>query len=56
MKIVEKAVQNEKITAGDISRMFTISRQAALKEINKLVDLNVFQLKGKGRGSHYVLV
>ncbi|MDP8215495.1 MAG: Fic family protein [Candidatus Euphemobacter frigidus] len=55
MKIVEKAVRDEKITAGEVSKMFRISRQAALKEMNKLVELGVFRLRGKGRGAHYIL-
>jgi len=56
MKIVEKIIQNEKITIGEVSKEFGITRQAALKEMNKLIDLKVVKLKGKGRGAFYVLV
>ncbi|RLG44562.1 MAG: hypothetical protein DRN92_07815 [Thermoproteota archaeon] len=56
MKIVERIVENDKITVGEVSKIFGISRQAALKEMNKLIDLGVVQLKGKGRGAYYVLV
>jgi len=56
MQIVEYINQNGKITIGDISKMFEITRQAALKEVSKLVDLDVVKLRGKGRGAHYVLV
>lgn len=56
MKIVEWIVAHDKITTGDVSRAFGISRQAALKEITKLVDLKVVKLKGEKRGAHYVLV
>jgi Fic family protein len=56
MRIVEKINQNEKITIGDVSKEFKISRQAALKEMNKLVNLKVVGLKGKGRAAHYILV
>jgi Fic family protein len=56
MRIVEKINQNDKITIGDISKEFKITRQAALKEMNKLVNLKVVGLKGKGRGAHYILV
>jgi len=35
--------------------MFEISRQAALKEIGKLVKLKVVSLKGKKREAYYVL-
>ncbi len=55
MRIVEFINQNEKMTIGDISKMFKITRQAALKEISKLVDMDVVKLSGKGRGAHYVL-
>ena len=55
MQIVEFINQNSRITAGDVSRMFKITRQASLKEISKLVDLEVVKLRGKGRGAHYVL-
>jgi Fic family protein len=56
MRIVEKINQNEKITIGDVSKEFKISRQAALKEMNKLVSLKIIELKGKGRGACYILV
>jgi len=36
--------------------MFKITRQAALKELSKLVELEVIELKGRGRGAHYILV
>lgn len=55
MKIVEIINQNGKITVGDISKLFDISRQAALKEIAKIVDLKVLKLIGKGRNAHYVI-
>ncbi len=56
MRIVEKINQNQKITIGDISKEFKITRQAALKEMKKLVNLKVVGLKGKGRGAYYILV
>lgn len=56
MQIVEYINQNGKITIGDISKMFEITRQTALKEVSKLVDLDAVKLRGKGRGAHYVLV
>ena len=56
MKIVERIIQNGQIAIGDVSKEFGITRQAALKEINKLVGLKVVKLKGKGRGAYYILV
>jgi Fic family protein len=55
MQIVEFITTAGKITSGDIQKMFEISRQAALKELNKLVDLAVIKLVGQGRGAHYIL-
>ena len=51
MKIVEAVNKSQNITAGDIAAMFAISRQSALKEARKLLEMNVL---GKGRGAHYV--
>ncbi|MHB8278986.1 MAG: Fic family protein [Candidatus Humimicrobiaceae bacterium] len=55
MKIVEYIINNNKITTGQIAKMFAISRQAALKEINKLIELEVVRLIGFRRDAHYVL-
>ncbi len=55
MKILERIIQDSKITVGEVAEMFGITRQAALKEINKLVSMKVVLLKGKGRGANYVL-
>ena len=54
-EIIEFLNKNEKITTGVISNMFKITRQAALKEISKLVKLDIVKLKGKGRGACYIL-
>lgn len=56
MKIVERIIQNNKIAIGEVSKEFAITRQAALKEMNKLVNLKVIKLQGKGRGAYYALV
>lgn len=55
MKIIEHLQRNGRITTGDMAKMFGITRQAALKELSKLVELEVIKLEGKGRGAHYVL-
>ncbi|MHB1377608.1 MAG: Fic family protein [Candidatus Humimicrobiaceae bacterium] len=56
MKIVEHLIQNNRVTATSVSKIFGISRQAALKEMNKLVDLEVIELEGKKKGAHYKLI
>lgn len=55
MKIIEHLNRKDKITSGEVADMFGISRQAALKELTKLVDVKVIRLIGTGRGAHYVL-
>lgn len=56
MQIVEKIIENGKITNMDIRQMFDISDNAALKIIRKLIDLKVIKREGEGRSSHYVLL
>jgi Fic family protein len=56
MRIVEFINQNGKITNRDMQKMFKISDRAVLKEIRKLVDLEVVKAVGQGRSLYYVLV
>ena len=55
MKIVERMIQNERIQINEIATLFSISRQAALKEMKKLIEMEVIDLRGSGRGAYYVL-
>jgi len=54
LHIVEAVNKSQKITAGEIAAMFGISRQSALKEAGKLLEMNVLAPVGKGRGAHYI--
>ncbi len=56
MRVVEKLIQSNRITASDVAEIFGISRQAASKELNKLVEVGVIKLVGERKGAHYVLV
>jgi len=56
MKIIEYIQRYGQMSSGDVAKMFTLTRQAALKELSKLVELEVIKLEGKGRGAHYVIV
>ena len=51
---VSAICNKQKITIGEIAKLFNFTRQAALKEVAKLVTLNVIALVGKGRGAYYV--
>ncbi|MFA7683840.1 MAG: Fic family protein [Syntrophales bacterium] len=55
MRIVEYINKNGRITVGDAATLFKISRQAALKEIGKLVALEIIRREGLARGSYYVM-
>ena len=55
MKIVEFINQNGKITNRDVREMFKLSDEGALKEIKKLLRLEVIKSQGKGRNVHYML-
>lgn len=55
MRIVEFINQNGRITNKDIRKMFHLSDEGALKEIKKLVRLEVIENEGKGRALHYVI-
>lgn len=56
MRIVDFLNLNGKITNKDVRKMFKLSDEGALKEIKKLVKLEVIKSEGKGRASHYVLI
>lgn len=55
MRIVEFINKNGKITIGDAAGLFKITRQAALKEMGKLLDMEVVKREGQARASHYVM-
>jgi len=55
MKIIEFINQNGKITNWDVREMFKLSDEGALKEIKKLVTLEIIKSEGKGRALHYIL-
>ena len=55
LEIVERTVKNGKITNKEIQQMYSISRQAVLKEIAKLTEAGILGLVGKGKGAYYEL-
>ena len=56
MKIVEKIIENSKITNKDVQNMFNLSHSSAFDELKKMQDLEVIVGKGKGRSTHYILL
>ena len=55
MKIVEFLHDHGRMTNKELRAMLKVTRQATLKELNKLVGLKVIVPKGRGRNLHYVL-
>ena len=55
MRIVERINTSGKISVVDVSAMFGITRQAALKEINKMLALEIIKREGKARASFYTM-
>ena len=56
MRIIEHINMSGNITNRDVRKMFTLSNRVALDEINKLIELEILEPKGKGRSTHYVLL
>ncbi len=54
-KIVGHIISKGRITSAEIQNMFKISRQAAHKEIAKLVELNLIEQKGAGKAIYYII-
>lgn len=55
MRIVEYINNNGSITIGKIASMFKITRQAALKEIDKMIKIEVVKRKGRAKASYYIM-
>jgi len=55
MRIVERINKDGRITIAGMVSMFSITRQAALKEIDKMIDLGVVRREGRARASYYVM-
>jgi Fic family protein len=51
--ILEKIREKGRISNKNIRELLGISRQAILKEMNKLVDAGIIQLVGRGRNAYY---
>ena len=55
IQIIEHLILNGRITSSEIQKMFTISRQAAHKEIKKMIELNIVEPKGTGKATYYII-
>lgn len=55
MRIVEFLHERGRMSNQDLRSMLKVSRQAALKELTKLIHLGVVHPKDRGRNLHYIL-
>ena len=55
MRIVEYINKHGRMNIGDVATMFKTSRKVALKEIGKLVLLEIVRREGQARASYYVM-
>ena len=53
IKILEQIREKGKVVNKDLRAMLEISRQAVLKEMSKLIEMELVELVGKGRDAHY---
>ncbi len=56
IEILKKIKEKNKITNKDLREMYKISRQAILKEMTKLIDMQIVELTGKGRNAYYKIL
>ena len=54
-EIIQFFKEEKKITSGDLQRKYKVSRDAANRWLNKLIELNLIERKGKGRRIYYIL-
>lgn len=55
LKILGKIKDLGQIANSNLQQMLKISRQAVLKEMKKLIDMELIELVGKGRNAYYKL-
>jgi Fic family protein len=55
MRIVEHINKNDRITISEVALLYKITRQSALKEIDKMVKLGIVKREGKARASYYAM-
>ena len=55
MQVVEVILRQGRVTNRELQALFKISDRAVLKELRKMVEMEVIKPQGKGRSLHYVL-
>lgn len=53
--ITEEVVANGSVSTSWCTNAFGVVKDTAVRDLNELVELGLFEARGKGRGRHYVL-
>jgi predicted HTH transcriptional regulator len=53
--ILEEVVANGSVSTGWCTKAFGVVKDTAVRDLNELVELGLFEPRGRGRGRHYVL-
>jgi len=53
IKILEEIKEKGRTTNKELRKIFKVSRQAILKEMRKLIDIELIELVGKGKNAYY---
>lgn len=54
LKIIDYLKLNNKITSGEIQKMFNVRRKAANSYLQRLIDLKLIKRMGSGKAVYYV--
>lgn len=54
-EIVREVVRNGSVTTGWCKEQFGVVQDTAVRDLRELVEWKVLEVRGKGRGTHYVL-
>lgn len=55
MKIIEYLKTNERISSGDVQKLFKVTRMTANRYFRRLADLSIIERRGKGKNIYYIL-
>jgi predicted HTH transcriptional regulator len=55
MKIIEFIHANGMVKSGDLMQVYAISRQAAGKELARMMEAGIIRVEEKGRATRYVM-
>lgn len=54
-KILEKVVADGSVTSGRVSSSLEVTRDTAVRDLNRLCELQLLERRGRGRSVNYAL-